>query len=262
MASIRERVMAGDQVLGAMIFEFFSPGIPQLMVQAGCEYLIYDMEHTGTGFETLKAQVAHCNGLPITPMVRVPRGEYHFLARALDIGMQGLMIPMVESAEEAEAIAQASRYPPMGRRGAAFGFAHDGYTGGDPAGKIALANHQNVVIAQIETERGLENVDAIAATHRTSIPGVAANAGWKTSTRSPPPRGSTSCGSDILIWPTSWAFPVNSRTRFSWTRFRPWSTPRGAMAKAWASCPPTQTGQPNTKAMASTCWPSALTTGC
>ena len=164
MASIRERVMAGDQVLGAMIFEFFSPGIPQLMVQAGCEYLIYDMEHTGTGFETLKAQVAHCNGLPITPMVRVPRGEYHFLARALDIGMQGLMIPMVESAEEAEAIAQASRYPPMGRRGAAFGFAHDGYTGGDPAGKIALANHQNVVIAQIETERGLENVDAIAAT--------------------------------------------------------------------------------------------------
>lgn len=164
MASIRERVMAGDQVLGAMIFEFFSPGIPQLMVQAGCQYLIYDMEHTGTGFETLKAQVAHCNGLPITPMVRVPRGEYHFLARALDIGMQGLMIPMVEDAEQAQAIAEASRYPPMGRRGAAFGFAHDGYTGGDPAAKIALANHQNVVIAQIETERGLENVDAIAAT--------------------------------------------------------------------------------------------------
>lgn len=156
--------MAGDQVLGAMIFEFFSPGIPQLMVQAGCQYLIYDMEHTGTGFETLKAQVAHCNGLPITPMVRVPRGEYHFLARALDIGMQGLMIPMVEDAEQAQAIAEASRYPPMGRRGAAFGFAHDGYTGGDPAAKIALANHQNVVIAQIETERGLENVDAIAAT--------------------------------------------------------------------------------------------------
>ncbi len=163
MASIRERVMAGDQVLGAMIFEFFSPGIPQLMVQAGCQYLIYDMEHTGTGFETLKAQVAHCNGLPITPMVRVPRGEYHFLARALDIGMQGLMIPMVETADEARAIAEASRYPPMGRRGAAFGFAHDGYTGGDPAAKIALANHQNVVIAQIETERGLENVDEIAA---------------------------------------------------------------------------------------------------
>ena len=169
MASLRERVMAGDQVLGAMVFEFFSPGLPQIMVQAGCQYLIYDMEHTGTGFETLKTQAALCAGLPITPMAPVPRGEYHFLARALDIGMQGLMIPMVESAEEAAEIAQACRYPPTGRRGAAFGFAHDGYTGGDPTGKMALANHQTLVIAQSETERGLENVDAIAATEGIDV---------------------------------------------------------------------------------------------
>ncbi len=161
--TIRNRVLNGEQVLGAMIFEFFSPGVPQLLCNAGCEYVLYDMEHTGTGLETLKAQVAHCRGLPIVPMARVPRGEYHFLARALDIGMQGLMIPMVETAEEAQAIAQATRYPPMGRRGAAFGFAHDGYSGGDPAAKIAKANAEITVIAQIETEDGLANVDAIAA---------------------------------------------------------------------------------------------------
>lgn len=164
MTTIRERVMGGDQVLGAMVFEFFSPGIPQIMANAGCEYLIYDMEHTGIGFETLKAQVAHCRGLPIAPMVRVPRGEYHFLARALDIGMQGVMIPMVGSAEEAGRIAEACRYPPIGRRGAAFGFAHDGYAVGDPAKKITDANATNLVIAQIETENGLAEVDAIAST--------------------------------------------------------------------------------------------------
>ena len=162
--TIRDSILAGEQVLGAMIFEFFSPGIPQLLCHAGCKYVLYDMEHTGIGFETLKAQVAHCRGLPIVPMARVPRGECHFLARALDIGMQGLMIPMVESADEAARIVEATRYPPMGRRGAAFGFAHDGYSGGDPAGKIARANAEITVIAQIETEHGLENVDAIAAT--------------------------------------------------------------------------------------------------
>lgn len=161
--SIRERVMAGEQVLGAMIFEFFSPGIPQLLCNAGCEYVLYDMEHTGIGLETMKQQVAYCRGLPITPMVRVPRGEYHFLARALDIGMQGVMIPMVESAEEAARIADATRYPPVGRRGAAFGFAHDDYSGGDPKQKMARANAEVTVIAQIETERGLANVDEIAA---------------------------------------------------------------------------------------------------
>ncbi|MEM7057527.1 MAG: aldolase/citrate lyase family protein [Pseudomonadota bacterium] len=162
--SLRQRIMAGDQVLGAMIFEFFSPGVPQILAHAGCEYVLYDMEHTGVGLETMKTQVAHCRGLPITPMVRVPRGEYHFLARALDIGMRGLMVPMVETADQAAFIAESCRYPPEGRRGAAFGFAHDDYAGGNPADKIANANAETLVIAQIETEHGLANVDAIAAT--------------------------------------------------------------------------------------------------
>lgn len=163
MSTIRKRVMAGEQVLGAMIFEFFSPGMPQILSSAGCEYVLYDMEHTGIGLETLKDQVSFCRGLPIVPMARVPRGDYHFLARALDIGLRGVMIPMVESAEEARKIVEACRYPPIGRRGAGFGFAHDDYTGGDPAPKMLAANDEITVIAQIETERGLANVDEIAA---------------------------------------------------------------------------------------------------
>jgi 2-keto-3-deoxy-L-rhamnonate aldolase RhmA len=161
--TIRQRVMAGEQVLGSMIFEFFTPGIAQILKNAGCEYALYDMEHTGMSLETLKTQVAHCRGLGLAPMVRVPRSDYHFLARALDVGAEGVMIPMVESVEQAQAIAQATRYPPKGRRGAAFGFAHDGYERGNPADKIKWADARNLVIAQIETERGLENVEAIAA---------------------------------------------------------------------------------------------------
>jgi 2-dehydro-3-deoxyglucarate aldolase/4-hydroxy-2-oxoheptanedioate aldolase len=124
---------------------------------------MFDMEHAGIGLETLKAQAAHCRGLPIAPMARVPRGEYHFLARALDAGMRGVMVPMVESAEAARAIVEACRYPPAGRRGAAFGFAHDDYAPGDPLEKMERANAEVLVIAQIETERGLADLDAIAA---------------------------------------------------------------------------------------------------
>ena len=161
--SLRQRVMAGEQVLGAMVFEFFTPGIAEILRRAGCDYVLYDMEHAGLGFESFKAQVAYCRGTGIAPMVRVPRSDYHFLARALDVGAEGVMIPMVESAEQARAIAEATRYPPMGRRGAAFGFAHDHYAPGTPAEKIAHANARNLVIAQIETERGLAHVDEIAA---------------------------------------------------------------------------------------------------
>jgi 2-keto-3-deoxy-L-rhamnonate aldolase RhmA len=160
---LRQRVLAGETVLGSMIFELFSPGIPQLLVHAGAEYVIYDMEHTGTSLETIKAQIAFCRGLPIAPMARVPRGEYHFLARALDIGCHGVMIPMVESAEQAKSIAEATHYPPRGRRGAAFGFAHDDYAPGDPKAKMKAADARTLVIAQIETERGLEHVESIAA---------------------------------------------------------------------------------------------------
>ncbi len=161
--SIKSDVLAGKLVPGAMVFEFFSPGMATILANAGCRFVLYDMEHTGLGFETLKWLFASCRGLPIEPMVRVPRGEYTWLARALDLGARGVMIPMVESAEHAQAIVQACRYPPVGRRGAGFGFAQCDYRGGDVGRKISAYNERTLVIAQIETERGLEQVEKIAA---------------------------------------------------------------------------------------------------
>jgi len=164
---VKARLASGGRACGAMVFEFFSPGLPQICENAGAEFVLYDMEHTGLSFETLKAQVAHCRGLRIVPLVRVPRGEYHFIARALDVGALGVMVPMVGSAEEAAHIVACTRYPPEGRRGAAFGFAHDEYGDGDVAARIAAIHARTLVIPQIETVEGLEAVEAMAA-----VPGV------------------------------------------------------------------------------------------
>ncbi len=162
--SLRERAISGETLPGAMVFEFFTPGIAQVLKLAGCQFIIYDMEHAGCSIEQLKEQCAYCRGLGVEPIVRVPRGEYHFLARALDVGAHGVMVPMVDSIDQARAIAEATHYPPHGRRGAAFGFAHDDYAAGDPAAKMRAANARNLIIVQIETERGLEAVEEIAAT--------------------------------------------------------------------------------------------------
>lgn len=164
---VRNKVASGSSSFGAMIFEFFSPGLPQICRNAGAEFVLFDMEHTGLGFETLKTQFALCRGLGIVPMVRVPRGEYQFIARALDVGAMGVMVPMVGTAEEAAHIVACTRYPPQGRRGAAFGFAHDDYEDGDVVAKIAALHARTMVIPQIETVEGLANVDGIAA-----VPGV------------------------------------------------------------------------------------------
>ena len=80
-----------------MTFEFFTPGYPAICRAAGAEFILYDMEHSGVGFETMKAQFAFCRGLDLVPLVRVPSGDYHHVARALDIGAMGIMVPMVET---------------------------------------------------------------------------------------------------------------------------------------------------------------------
>ena len=160
---VKTKIAQGGRAYGAMIFELYSPGLPQICKNAGAEFILYDMEHSGLGFETLKNQFALCRGLGVVPMVRVPRGEYHFIARALDVGAMGVMVPMVGSAAEAEHIVSCTRYPPLGRRGAAFGFAHDDYQSGDVAAKIEALHARTMVIPQIETAEGLGNVEAIAA---------------------------------------------------------------------------------------------------
>jgi 2-keto-3-deoxy-L-rhamnonate aldolase RhmA len=164
---LKEQLSKGEAVFGTMVFEFASPGLPAILEEAGAAYCIYDMEHSGFSFETLKHQVAAARGLNITIIARPPAKEYHFISRLLDIGVMGILLPMVETAEEAERIVSWTRYPPDGFRGAMFGGAHDGYSGGDIPAKIRIANERTLILALIETVKGLSNVDEIMA-----VPGI------------------------------------------------------------------------------------------
>jgi 2-keto-3-deoxy-L-rhamnonate aldolase RhmA len=161
---LKQTLAREGHAFGAMVFEFFTPGIAQIAKVAGAEFVLYDMEHSGAGIETIKEQCACCRGLGLAPLVRVPATEYDFIANVLDVGAHGVMVPMVDTAEQAAFIAAAAHYPPQGRRGAGFGMAHDDYLPGEPAAKIRAAHERTLTIAQIETVAGLANVEAIAAT--------------------------------------------------------------------------------------------------
>jgi len=164
---VKEALAAGGIAYGCMCFEFFTPGLAQIAKAAGAEYILFDMEHSGAEIDVMKQQFAYCRGVGIVPMARVPAGDYHFIARALDVGAMGIMVPMVADAKQAEAIVSCTRYPPHGRRGAAFGVAHDDYEGGSVTDKMQIANERTLVMCLIETAEGVKNVDAIAA-----VPGV------------------------------------------------------------------------------------------
>ena len=163
----KERLHPDTLLAGTLIFEFFTPGIAQLCKSAGADFVLYDMEHSGADFETIKQQCSYCRALEIAPLVRVPVTEYSLITRTLDVGAHGIMLPMVESVEQAAYAVACTRYPPQGRRGAAFGVAHDDYRPGPPVDKIAAATARTCVIALIETPAGVAAVDRIAA-----VPGI------------------------------------------------------------------------------------------
>ncbi|WP_416898584.1 MAG: HpcH/HpaI aldolase family protein [Minwuia sp.] len=166
---LKPRLAGGETAFGTMMFEFLSPGLPQIARNAGADFLFYDMEHSGFDFVQMKTQIALCHGAGVVPLVRPPAKQYQFAARLLDCGAMGLMYQMVESAEEAEELVSWSRYPPRGERGALFGGAHDSYRTLDVAAGIAAAEARTLNIMLIETAKGLENVDAIAAVEGVDI---------------------------------------------------------------------------------------------
>ena len=164
---VKHKIQGGGTSIGTFLFEFNTTGIGRIVAEAGAEFAVFDMEHTGWSVETIRMLIATTRSTEIIPFVRVPATEYDFIARALDMGSMGIMVPMVESAAQAQAVVTAAKYPPLGRRGAAFGIAHDDYAGGDIVEKINSANSQTLLIAQIETAAGVQNAQEIAA-----VPGI------------------------------------------------------------------------------------------
>jgi 2-dehydro-3-deoxyglucarate aldolase/4-hydroxy-2-oxoheptanedioate aldolase len=162
--TLKRTLAAGGVSVGTMMMEFASTGIGRIAAEAGAEFAVFDMEHTGWSMETVRMLMATSRAADIVPMVRVPALQYHFIARVLDLGAMGVVVPLVADAEQARTIVECAKYPPAGRRGTAFGVAHDDYRGGsDLAAKMRKINDEVMIIAQIETAHGLENVDPIAA---------------------------------------------------------------------------------------------------
>ncbi len=166
---VKDKLAQGGTVFGTMMFEFLSPGLPQILANTGADFVFYDMEHSGFSISDMKTQAALCRGLEVVPLVRPPGKDYQFASRLLDLGAMGLLFQMVESAEEARELVSWTRYPGRGRRGAIFGGAHDDYSGGDMAEKAAAAESRTLVTVLIETAAGLANVEEIMAVEGVDV---------------------------------------------------------------------------------------------
>jgi len=161
--SLKEMTQTRRGKFCTFLVEFNTPGIGQIMKAAGCDFVLLDMEHSGFSFDSLKSMLRYMQSAELPTIVRVPSRNYHHIARALDMGAEGLMLPMVNSGEEAAQIVAHAKYPSQGHRGVTLQIAHDRYQPGPVLKKLRDANKRTTIFAQIETPDGVANADDIAA---------------------------------------------------------------------------------------------------
>ena len=165
-----QKVLAEGRVpVGHMVWEFGTRGIARILDTADLDFVLIDMEHTGFGSDHVADLLAWFRGTDIAPFVRIPQPLYHFIARTMDAGALGVMVPNVESAEAAKQIVDAVKFAPLGGRGVGIGGAHTDYTQPNPMDYFKRSNSNTTVICQIESVKGVENSAAIAAVEGVDV---------------------------------------------------------------------------------------------
>lgn len=157
--SLKARVRAGQVLLGAWCM---SPGAltAEALGGAGFDWVLVDMQHGCMDYETALEMIRAIDLSGAAPIVRPPWNDPGIIGRVLDAGAMGVIVPMIQSAEDARRAVDACLYPPAGRR--SFGPIRVALR--DGPFYFANANEKVLVIPMIETAEALANVDAIAHT--------------------------------------------------------------------------------------------------
>lgn len=163
---VKEKLRTGAVVAG--IFTLANdPHVTGVIASAGFDFVMYDLEHTSLSFERLEWLVRAADATGIVPLTRVASASKRDILPALEAGVRGIMVPVVETSVDAREAVRHALYYPDGQRGMYYlGYA-SGYAGLSLAEHFQSSNRELLLIAQIETERGVANAAEIAA-----VPGL------------------------------------------------------------------------------------------
>ncbi|MDC0738920.1 HpcH/HpaI aldolase/citrate lyase family protein [Cognatishimia sp. SS12] len=157
----KKRLNSGQIQFGCWL-GMAEPYVAEMAALCGFDVLVIDGEHAPVDMKSMLGQLKALEGSPSQPLLRLPVDQTHLVKQALDFGAQNLLIPMIESKEQAEAMAKAMRYPPHGIRGVGAGMAR--------ASKFSMiadyqqtADDQVCVMLQVESRAGLDALDDILA---------------------------------------------------------------------------------------------------
>jgi 4-hydroxy-2-oxoheptanedioate aldolase len=158
--TFRDALAAADRPLAGMWVCSGSPLVAELCAGSGLDWLLVDAEHSPNGLESILAQLQAIHGYPVHTVVRPPVNDTVVIKQYLDLGVQNLLVPMVNSAAEAEAAVAATRYPPHGVRGVGSALARASRWNRIPD-YLARASETISLTVQIESTAAVEAVGDI-----------------------------------------------------------------------------------------------------
>ena len=170
---IRERLAAGEMALGGNVASY-APDLVELLGAMGLDWVFIDCEHGAMNESEVTNMVRAADIYDMTAIVRVPTNSPHVILRFMDVGVMGVVIPHLDTKEDAERAVRAVKYHPMGERGSNYGGGRNNDYGigmTDVREYYAASNRETMVIALIESAEAVQNIDEIL-----SVPGL--DVGW------------------------------------------------------------------------------------
>lgn len=163
MNLLKSKMRAGEVSLGTMLSEITTPNIARALAAGGFEYLIIDCEHGYFDYSQTAAIVGICNGISLPVIIRIPKIDRECVTKYMDMGADGLLVPMTGTAADIRRVVEYAKYAPLGKRGISTTRAHTNYNPPPLSEYMKAANDRTIIFAQIETREGVNNSGEIAA---------------------------------------------------------------------------------------------------
>jgi 2-keto-3-deoxy-L-rhamnonate aldolase RhmA len=167
VSGFRDRLAAGEIAAGLVVAHSRTASIARIAASCGYHWLFVDLEHGPTGLDVASQICVAALDAGITPFVRVPENSPGWIGRVLDGGAVGVVVPHIDSPEDAARAVDAARYPPTGQRSLSGLLPQFGYQALPAREQMARSEALTCVVGIIETEKAVANIDAIAA-----VPGL------------------------------------------------------------------------------------------
>lgn len=149
--------------LGIMLNEMYSPNVARILKAAGQDFALIDCEHGAFDYAEVSAMTACSRALGFEMIIRIPAIERTCILKYLEMGADGILVPMVKNSDDVKSAVKYAKYSPLGERGISTRRAHNDYTPSDLQEYKRTANEKSHVYVQIETAESVDNLEAIAA---------------------------------------------------------------------------------------------------